>query len=87
MPSPLNVAKIMKQHADLSQIFLLSELVKRLGSASITSSPVESDAGTATSNVGMSVARNQNSEFAMASVLKIMCSATVCVLQEEMYVD
>ena len=60
--------------------------MKRLGSASITFSPVEISAGTATSNVGMSVARSPNSEFAMASVKQIMCSATG-VLQEERPVE
>ena len=39
-PSPLNVVRILRQHADLRQTFLLSELVKKLGSASITSRPV-----------------------------------------------
>jgi len=85
--SPSNVAKILKQHADLSQIILLSELVKKLGSASITSSHVWISAGTATSNVEMSVARSLNSEFAMGSVLKTMFSAMKCVLKEERPVD
>ena len=67
-PLHLNVAKMMKQHADLSQIILLSELVKRPGDASITSSPVVRIAEMATSIVEMSVARSLNSESAMASV-------------------
>ena len=61
----------------------MSELVKRLGSASITFSPVEISAEMATSNVEMSVAKSLSSEYAMASVLKIMFSVTESVLQEE----
>ena len=79
-PLPLNVAKTLKQHVDLKQIILLSELVKRLGDASITSSPVVLNAEMDTSIVEMCVARSLNSDCAMASVLKIKSSATECVL-------
>ena len=85
-PSPLSVALILKQHADQSQTILLSELVKKLGSASIISSPVVQSAEMATSNVEMCVARSLNSDCAMASVLKIISSA-MGVLQEERPVE
>ena len=82
-PLPLFVAKMMKQHADLSQNILLSELVKRLGDVSITSSPVVQSAETATSIVEMSVAMHQNIGCVTDSVLKIICNATGFVLKKE----
>ena len=86
-PLPLSVAKMMKQHADLSQIILLSELVKRLGDASITSSPVVPNAEMATSDVEMCVARSLSSDCAKTSVLQIISSVMESVLQEEMPVE